>query len=339
MSRKRFICSKILTATACVLILCLVILFVFVKYWVGPEYARIRFERAVSSFWDGQLRFEGVRFNLFGQACFDGVSFLDNESREWAYAATISATIGNWPSLTIYLSAVKIDKLAVKLHAYTKKAAFPLKAPSRRSAKKHYGLLRTVTVNEGSLEAIDLNRGRIQLGRLTVLANRTGDHFEISSSVAKSDKLKGIVAKGTLDTNTSEVDFSLAMDRDVTAEELAPLISLLNQSIAFEIAGRLTVDVGLKGKLNDPTSLLIQGDMQCKNGSISVDNKTVVADMSATIAVNGRQLDLEELSGSSCGGTIQCTVHIDDYGSESMGITGKLQAEDFDLAELADKSD
>ena len=122
---------------------------------------------------------------MFGQACFDGVAFLDNESREWAYAATINATLGNWPSRAVYLRAVEIDKLAVKLHAYTKKAAFPLKAPSRRSAKKkRYGVLRSITVNEGSLEAIDLNRGRIYLGRLKVLANRTGDHFEISSSVA-----------------------------------------------------------------------------------------------------------------------------------------------------------
>ncbi|MHC4438631.1 MAG: hypothetical protein ACYS3S_14810, partial [Planctomycetota bacterium] len=284
MSRKRFIWNRILKATACVLILCLVSLFIFVKYWAGPEYARIRFERAVSSFWDGQLRFEGVRFKLSGQACFDGVAFLDNESREWAYAATINATLGNWPSRAIYLRAVEIDKLAVKLHAYIKKEVFPLKAPSLRSTKKkHFNVLRTITIDNGSLEAIDLNRGRIHLGRLTVMANRTGDHFEISSSVAKSNNLNSIDAKGTLDITTTEVDFSLAMDRDVTAEESAPLISLLNQSIAFEIAGRLTADIGLKGKLNDPTSLLIQGDMQCKNGSACLENKTVVADMSAAI--------------------------------------------------------
>lgn len=342
MSGKRLTPSRILKATFCVVALCLVSLFVLVKYWAGPEYARIRFERAVSRFWDGRLRFEDVRISLLGQAYFEGVSFLDNESREWAYATTISATLGNWPSRAVYLRAVEVDNLAVKLHTYVRKETFPLKAPPGRSGKKKkkpHGVLRAVIVNDGSLETIDLDRGRIHFGRLTVLANRMGDRFEISSSVAGSDKSKDIVVKGTLDTTSSEVDFSLTVDRDMTGEELAPWISLLNQPIAFEIAGRLTVDVGLKGKLNDPTNLLVQGDIRCKNGRVYVDNKTVVADVNAFVRIDGHQLDLKEFSGSFCGGTIQCTVHVDDYRSESMGITGELQAEDVNLAELAEKSD
>jgi hypothetical protein len=340
MSGKRFTPSRILKATFCVIVLCLVSLFVLIKYWAGPEYARVRFERAVSRFWDGRLRFEDVRISLLGQAYFEGVSFIDKESREWAYATTITATLGNWPGRGVYLRALEVDNLAVKLHTYINKDAFPLKTPSRKSAKKkRRGLLRKVIVNDGSLEAIDLDRGRIHFGRLTVLAKRVGGRFEISSSVTGSDELKDIVAEGTLNTTSSEVDFSLTVDREVTGEELAPWISLLNQPIAFELAGRLTADVGLTGKINDPTNLLVQGDIRCRNGRVYVDDKIVVADVNALVGIDGHQLDLKEFSGSFCGGTIQSTVHIDDYRSESMGITGKLQVEDVNLAELAEKSD
>ena len=338
MSVKKLTWKKILKVTACVLIFCFLGLFVFVKYWAGPKFARTRFERVVSTFWDGPLRIEEVQFSVFGQAYFKGVAFLDNESREWAYAATISATVGNWPSRSVYLSAVEIDNLAVKLHTYVNKEAFPLKVPSRKSAKrKSHGHLLTLIVNGGFVEAIDLNRGRIGLGHLTVSANRKADHFEIVSSLAKSDTLKDIVAKGTLDTTNAEVDMSLTVDRDLTVGELTPLISLLNQSTVLEVAGRLTADIGLKGSISEPRSVLVRGDMRFDNGSVSVDGETEVADVSAVLAIDGPELHFSELTGTFCGGTIQGTAHIDDYRSESMGIKGELRADDIDLAYFADK--
>ncbi len=340
MSGRRFTWKKILKVAACVLILCLVGVTVFAKYWAGPEYARGRFKRALRRFWDGQVRIEDVRFDLSGHAHFDGVAFLDNQSREWVYAATISATWGNWPSRKVYLRALEIDNLAVKLHAYANKAAFPLKAPARKSAKKKRDrVLCRVTVSDGSLEAIGLTRGRIHLGRLTVQANRTKDHFEITSSIVTSDKSEDVAVKGTLDTTNSRVDFSLAIDRTITADESALLISLLGRSEDIGIVGRLTGDIGVKGKLNDPANILIQGDMHCKNASLSIGSKLMVTDVNAVVGIDGHHLDLKEFSGSFCNGTIKSTVHIDDYRSESMGITGKLQAEEIDLAELVGKSD
>ncbi|MHC4370714.1 MAG: hypothetical protein ACYSW8_24150, partial [Planctomycetota bacterium] len=280
MSGRRTIWKRILKAMGCLLILCLLGLLVFVKYRAGPEYARMRLERAMSRFWDGQVRLEDVRFTLSGRTYFKGVSLLDSESREWAYATTIITTLGNWPSRRPYLRAVEIDNLAVKLHPYTRKAAFPLKAPSRRSTKKkkkHRGVLQTLTVKDGSVEAIDLNRGRINFGRLSVSANRKADRFEIESSIAKDGRLNDIVAKGMFDTTNSQVNFSLTADRDLTGEEFAPLISLLNRSIDVEIAGRLKADIDLRGRINNLRHALIRGDIRCANGSISVDDETAVA--------------------------------------------------------------
>lgn len=339
MPGRRSILKSILKTAACFLMLCLVSLFVYVKYWAVPDYVRTQFESIVSRYWDGQFRCEGVRFSFSGQVCLEGVSFLDNESREWAYVGKIVATLGNWPSRTLYVRDVEIDDLGIKFHAYARKETFPLKASPRGSSKKkHEGVLRRVTVNDSSVEMIHLNRGRVPIGRLSVLANRIGEKYEILSSLARSDEPNDIVAKGTVDTTSSEVDFSLTVDRDLDGEELALLLSLLKPSMPCELAGRLTVDVGIKGKLSDPGNILIQGDVRCKNGSVSVDGRTVVADVNAVMVADGHQLDLKESSGSFCNGTIQSALHIDDYRSESMGIAGELQLKDFDLAKLVEKS-
>ncbi len=150
--------KKILKKFAFIFIIFLVSFFAYVKYWAGPEFICKRFETAVSSFWDGQLRFESAQFNFFGDQHYKGVSFIDNKGRKWAYADTINATLGNWPSRNYYLRNVDIDKLTVEFLLDTDKKTFPLKPAFSGSVPKDpTAVLQSVNINTGSVSVFSIN--------------------------------------------------------------------------------------------------------------------------------------------------------------------------------------
>ena len=182
-----------------IFVICLVSFFVYVKYWAGPKFVRNRFETAVSSFWNGELRFENVHLNFFSDQHFKGVSFLDSQGREWAYAHTINATLGNWPSRNYYLRDVNIDKLNIQFLMDTDKNTFPLKPAFPTRAKKDpNAVLQTININSGSVSVISINGQKIYLGDLFLLARRREDKFEFSSAINKTGTLDGFIFKGAL---------------------------------------------------------------------------------------------------------------------------------------------
>ena len=175
--------KKILKKLVLIFIICLGSFFTYVKYWAGPRFIRERFCTAVSSFWDGQLRFESVRFNFFGNQYYKGVSFLDNKGRKWAYANTINATLGNWPGRDYYIQDIDIDKLIVQLLADTDKKTFPLKpAFSASNPKDPTAVLQSVNIYTGSVSVISNNGENIYLGDMFLLAKRRERIFENARS-------------------------------------------------------------------------------------------------------------------------------------------------------------
>ncbi|MHC4123201.1 MAG: hypothetical protein ACYSSI_06475, partial [Planctomycetota bacterium] len=199
--------KKKLKKIACTLIICLVSFFAYVKYWAGPQYIRQRFGTAVASFWDGQLSFESVRFNFFSDQHYKGVSFLDNKGRKWAYADTINATLGNWPSRNYYVRNIDIDKLTIQLLSDTDKMTFPLKpAFSASKPKDPTAVLQSVNINTGSVSVIGVNGEKIYLGDIFLLAKRREGIFEILTAINNSGTLDDVVFKGTLSKDHFELN-------------------------------------------------------------------------------------------------------------------------------------
>ncbi len=199
--------KKTLKITACTLIICLVSFFAYVKYWAGPKFIQKQFSKAVSSFWDGQLRFENVQFNFFDDQRYKGVTFLDNKGRQWARADTINATLGNWPSRNYYLRNIDIDKLTIQLLLDTDKTTFPLKpAFSASNPKDPNAVLQSVNINTGSVSVIRNNGEKIYIGDIFLLAKRQKGIFEISTAINNSGTLDDVVFKGTLSKDHFELN-------------------------------------------------------------------------------------------------------------------------------------
>ena len=199
--------KKILKKLILILIICLVSFFVYVKYWAGPRYIRKRFGLAVSGFWDGQLHFENAKFNFFDDQHYKGVSFLDNKGRKWAYADTIKATLGNWPSRDYYIRNIDIDKLTIQLLADTDKKTFPLKPSFSASAPKDpTAVLRSVNISTGSVNVVSIKGEKIYLGDIFLLAQRRKDIFEISTAINNTGTLDNLVFKGTLSKDYFELN-------------------------------------------------------------------------------------------------------------------------------------
>ena len=331
--------KKRLKKIACAFIICLVSFFAYVKYWAGPQYIRQRFGTAVASFWDGKLSFESARFGFFGDQHYKGVSFLDKKGRKWAYADTINATLGNWPSRNYYLRNVDIDKLTVQFLLDTDKKTFPLKPAFSGSAPKDpTAVLQTVDINTGSVSVVSINGEKSYLGDMFFRAKRREDKFEFSSSVNKSGKQNDLLVKGIVKTSNSEVDISIKMDRDIGKNEMALLISMLEIKKDVEASGKLLADLSIKGRINEPSNILVNGDVNLEKWNIYVNSiEPLVTDINAVIEVADRQLDLEKFSVSVCDGIVEAAVHIDNYRSEEMEITGQLQVDTIDLGKLASK--
>ncbi len=199
--------KKILKKLVFILFICLVCFFVYVKYWAGPRYIRKRFGLAVSGFWDGQLRFENAKFNFFDDQHYIGVSFLDNKGRKWAYADTINATLGNWPSKDYYIRNIDIDKLTIQLLADTDKKTFPLKPAFSGSVPKDpTAVLQSVNINSGSISLVSSNGEKIYLGDIFLLAQRRKDIFEISTAINNTGTLDNLVFKGDLGRDYFELN-------------------------------------------------------------------------------------------------------------------------------------
>ena len=331
--------KKRLKKIACTLIICLVSFFAYVKYWAGPQYIRQRFGTAVASFWDGKLSFESARFSFFGDQHYKGVSFLDKKGRKWAYADTINATLGNWPSRNYYLQNVDIDKLTVQFLLDTDKKTFPLKPAFSGSAPKDpTAVLQSININTGSLSVVSINGEKIYLGDMFFGAKRREDKFEFSSSVNKSGKQNDLLVKGIVNTSNSEVDISIKMDRDIGKNEAALLISLLEIKKDVEASGKLLAYLNIKGRVNEPSNILVNGDMNLERWNIYVNStEPLVTDINAVIEVADRRLDLEKFSVNVCGGIVEAAAHIDNYNSEEIEIAGQLQVDNIDLGKLASK--
>ena len=172
-----------------------------------PWTAKRRFGTAVASFWDGKLVFESARFNFFGDQHYKGVSFLDNKGRKWAYADTINATLGNWPSRNYYLRNVNIDKLTVQFLLDTDKETFPLKPAFFGSAPKDpTAVLQSVNINTGPVSVIRINGKKVYLGDIVFLAKRQEGIFKISTIINNAEMLDDIVFKGTLSKDYFELN-------------------------------------------------------------------------------------------------------------------------------------
>ena len=324
---------------ACTLIICLVSFLAYVKYWAGPQYIRQRFGTAVASFWDGKLSFESARFSFFGDQHYKGVSFLDKKGRKWAYADTINATLGNWPSRNYYLQNVDIDKLTVQFLLDTDRKTFPLKPAFSGSAPKDpTAVLQTVDINTGSVSVVSINGEKIYLGDMFFGAKRREDKFEFSSSVNKSGKQNDLLVKGIVNTSNSEVDISVKMDRDIGKNEAALLISLLEIKKDVEASGKLLAYLNINGRVNEPSNILVNGDMNLERWNIYVNStEPLVTDINAVIEVADRHLDLEKFSVNICDGIVEAAAHIDNYRSEEIEIVGQLQVDNIDLGKLASK--
>jgi len=247
--------KKILKKLVFIFIIFLVSFVVYVKYWAGPEFTCKRFETAVSSFWEGQLTFEHVQFNFFGDQLFKGVVFLDNNGRKWAYADTINATLGNWPSRNYYLRDVYIDKLTVQFLLDTDKKTFPLKSAfSASTPKDPNAVLQTVNINSGSVSVIRINGEKVYLGQMFLLAQRREDEFEFLSAINKTDKLENIVFKGLL----SKDNFSLNNISGIFCDgKMEGALEIKNhRSKTPDITGRFRIEeidlAKLSGKFNRP---------------------------------------------------------------------------------------
>jgi hypothetical protein len=331
--------KKILKKIVFILLICIVSFFVFVKYWAGPQYIRQRFGKAVSTFWDGQLRFEGAQFNFFGDQHYKGVSFIDNKGRKWAYADTINATLGNWPSRNYYLRNVDIDKLTVEFLLDTDKKTFPLKPAFSGSAPKDpTAVLQSVNINTGSVSVIAINGEKIYLGDMFLLAKRREGKFEFSSSVNKSGEQNDLLVKGIVNTSNSEVDISVKIDRVIGKNEAALLISVLDLKKNIEASGKLLAVLSIRGKINEPSNISVNGDANLEKWNLYVDSaEPLVTDINAVIGVADHHLDLEKFSVDFCDGIVEAAVHIDNYRSKEMEITGHLRVDTIDLGELASK--
>ena len=198
--------KKILKKVVLFFIIFLVSIFIFVKYWAGPRFVRERFSEAASSLWDGQITFEYVQFNFFDDQRFKGVTFLDNNGREWAFARTINAVLGNWPSPNYYLQDINIDKLTIQFLLDTDEEMFPLKSTFSATANKETNTaLQTVNINTGSVSIIRHNGEKVYLGDMFLHAQRREDEFEFFSVINKTDKLDGVVFKGVVSKDVFEL--------------------------------------------------------------------------------------------------------------------------------------
>lgn len=199
--------KKRLKIIACIIIIFLAGFFAYVKYWEGPKFIQKRFGKAVSSFWDGQLGFESIQFKFFDDQCLKGVTFLDNNGRQWAYADTINVALGNWPSRNYYLRDIDIDKLIIQLLSDTDKTTFPLKpAFSVSNPKDPNAVLQSVNINTGSVSLISINGQKIYLGDIFLLAKRQQGTFEISTGINDPGTLDNVVFKGTLSKDYLELN-------------------------------------------------------------------------------------------------------------------------------------
>ncbi len=281
--------KKIFKKLVLIILIGLVSFFVYVKYWAGPKYLRKQFGRAVSSFWDGQLRFENVRFNFFDDQLYIGVSFLDNNGRKWAYADTINATLGNWPGRDYYIRNINIDKLTIQLLADTDKKTFPLKPSFSGSAPKDpAAVLRSVNINAGSLSVINSDGEIIYLGDIFLLAQRRKDVFEISTAINNAGTLDNLVFKGILSKDSFELNNTSGSL--CNAKTKGHILINNENSGSSKIAGqfrledlemaRLAEIAGRSGKITTGKATLeyfytaekMDIDAFSGNGSLSIDN-------------------------------------------------------------------
>lgn len=284
--------KKVLKKVVLILFICLVSFFVYVKYWAGPKYLCKRFEIAVSSFWDGQLRFESVRFNFFDDQHYIGVSFLDHKGRKWAYADAIKATLGNWPSRDYYIRHISIDQLTIQLLADTDKKTFPIKPSfSGSEPKDPTASLQSVNISTGSVSVIRINGEKIYLGDIFLLAQRRQGLFEISTAINNTGTPDNLVFKGTLGKSYFELNNvsgslcnantqgHLRVDNDNSGSQIAGQFKLENIDLAklAEIAGRPgKITTGQATIEHSFTADKMDLDAFSGHGSLSVDNADIL---------------------------------------------------------------
>jgi hypothetical protein len=318
--------------------LCLAMLTVLValKFWIVPSFIRLKVTKALSAVWDSEVTIGNIEVNCFGPIYLKTVTFCDNKDHKWFQADAIKATLKDWPGLHPLVTAIEITKPQVDILFSKGRFLIPFRlSPKQPSGpQKKYFDLKRISANDITLTLSD-GRGPAKVfDELILSAARKDNYYNISVTQSTGQLPAVLSISGTINPVNFDTNLSVKLKHTFQKTDVSAILAVLNVPQYVLAQGGLTADLAITGCLKEPDALQPVGAVELDGWRLTVKDRPIVEEITATIRLNGNHFESENFTATFCKGHIDGSLYADVKPHSPAEFGGSFLADKIDLAEL-----
>jgi hypothetical protein len=265
---------------------------------------------------------------------------LGNEAGErWLHVDELRLGLRDWPSAQPVVTSVAADGLWIrppKANLHTPEPTAPEKtveAARESPTWQQYVDVETLLVTDAAFASAALDdQGRASIlwsGMNFSARRRQGQVYHVSFNQQDDDagtaRLEGLINPYTLET-----DIAVQLDQAISVDQLAAAMGYWQPPIISEGGGRIDADLVVKGRLDDPLSLNINGVATASDWDLTSKGGIVAENFGLRAVFRGRRLDVRQTDFNSFDGLVNLSFYA--RGTEEQWVYGgRLQ---FDKVQL-----
>jgi len=330
--KRRF--SKYLARLVSLLILSALLTVIIGHFWLVPAIVSREVEQGLLKFWDGEVKIEDIEINYFGPIHLGKVKFIDKADRECLQTGIVKMVFEKWPGLHPVVTEIEIEALNWQISAPDGKLKLPVAYPSTQSPDLKKRLdIRKLTVNEAEIAITDAQGTKTLYDHLQLFATKKDDYYDFLLNKIDSGASESLLAKGTVDLNTSEIQLSLQIKHTVKRPEMAQIFAVLDIP-KLSAEGKLAADLTITGCLKEPAGLKPNGIISFDGWTVIMKDNIVAKNLNTEGRVKDRRLDFDNITASTCNGLITGSLYIEAKQNQQAEFGGKVSAQKMSFVEV-----
>lgn len=262
----------------------------------------------------------------------ENLSVRDANGFELVTVMKSRLTVENWPGPEPVLTEIAAEGLTVR--PYTGDGTFCLphgqSSDKAEAPKSKYVKLRKVDVEDAGVGIADHNDLRMAWDHLLLEPAEKDGFYDVLLTSGQPEGTGSMRLEGTVNPGSSEVAFSLDVDRVATRDETGVAFAALGMP-RTSLEGKLRGELTIEGRLDKRMELQSKGNLKLDECALLIDDQMLAEQITTEVAIDGQKLGIEQFAAMLCGGKVTGSFAAEVKEQKAVEYQGKFLAVNVDF--------
>ena len=332
-------------------ILTLVIIAVFIKYWILPASVEAILKSKLKRFWSGSVSIQDIEFNYSGTLQIGSV-LLEDGSNKSILLNGISVTAQDGWMKGGKIDAIEIDRVSARIPLNFQKRVHKKAAISDclNTLKENRLKIDIIECKDIELVVIDKNNKSSELlyRNMGFIASHQNRKWQITlNQMPDVDSGDNFKLQVQIDPSIPDISFLINGTHDVTLHEFDLIKRFADFKTDYSWKGNVSGSIksqSLRFNGNYPrffneSTTSLSADLDCKNVSVNKGPSVVFDKMSFKAQVTANRCSITDVVANFCDGQLNGTLTIDHLNESQPQLLGDIIVKRVQLTKLTEVID